>query len=1330
MVSYPCPFCGAPAGLEAGCSGCGRPPFPDAAEVVRLNERTVELYAEVEAARTRYGAAVQRFNAVQSQRNMLAARVKAAVAAVGPTKPRIPAIAPDIAKFPVYGTGVAPTPAAGPSTAPAPAATTGAASAKTAGTSNAPEPGPAATGSASAKTARRSNAPTAGPAGTGPAPAKAAGAGVAQTPAAVGSPAGPVPPGETILGQRPEAAPRTVQNILFILGGLLLGSAAIVFTAVAWASFGVLGRAAILAVVTLITLAVPPVALARRLRATAETFAALGVLLVLLDGYAAWYVDLAGLARAATPTAYAGLTFAFAAAVAGGYAALTHLRAPRLAAVAALQPVLPLLAVHRGFGAAGWTLVFVCVAAIGVLLGRTVEKVAWIPAGLAVLSALPPALHALATADGVPAAARAAGAMVLLAALVVVAGLSHERTAQVGAGMATGIVAVAGARLAAEVFPHQRYAAFAALALLVAAAAIVVPQRVRRGVRVGALVVAGGFAAPYAYFAVLAAVQTAARALPAWRPQEAPLGGLLSQRLFDWQEPVALVLLAVALWLPLRHRAVALTAAVLVAFAAPAALPAPSTALVSIVDAVALVALAAIALTSARGAAAAIPFVAAHLALAGLATPLATLLVYAVLGGVSTVVAVRAAERRLSLPAAVVALLCLPVTAAAAFRLLHLGTAESGLLPPALLGATAGLAALIVAVLLLGNRARVPGTVATATAGAGVTLAATLLSAGNDGTTWFGTYAAVALAGTWLAARGFRSPLTAATTDETVVPLPATPPRAAADATRTPPTGDAAWTPPIGDPARTPPTASDAQPPPGMTPPTGDPGRALPAGSAVGPSVAGDRGAEPSPGETPPLAGDGRGAVRLGHAAPALVPVVLAVLSLLPAAAQALLRPLAWLGAIWHGAPAGVGLSPSSNEWWADTPAAFGPAAAAATLAVLAVLAVPVARRVGAAAWNLAAPPAALGLVLACVAAGAPWPVVPAVTLAAGLATALAAALRRPSPGAALGAVTCWSGIVAGLAGCLAAPATTLSALGAVVAAAVLAGLLGRTTVARVLAWPVAGVSGAWLAFAAARAADLPLRASAYWVLLAAAIALAAGRLLRGRPLPAGSVDGRGAWTTGVEGRLLDAVAHATALVAALLTTGDAAAAAGVAGLWGVALGLRALAGVARTAYTAAAIVAELLAYELVLVAGDVSLTEAYTAPLGAVAVAAGWFAARRNPALTSWSAFGPGLLAGFVPSLALVLVTPGDPGRRLLLGTAAIGVVLAGARLRLKAPIGVGGVVLAVLVGHEIRLYWDYLPRWAPLAIGGALLVGFAVTYERRLRDLARLRATIGRMR
>jgi hypothetical protein len=74
--------------------------------------------------------------------------------------------------------------------------------------------------------------------------------------------------------------------------------------------------------------------------------------------------------------------------------------------------------------------------------------------------------------------------------------------------------------------------------------------------------------------------------------------------------------------------------------------------------------------------------------------------------------------------------------------------------------------------------------------------------------------------------------------------------------------------------------------------------------------------------------------------------------------------------------------------------------------------------------------------------------------------------------------------------------------------------------------------------------------------------------------------------------------------------------------------------------------------------------------------------------------------------------------------------VVLVGAWWRLKAPLLVGGGVLVALAGHELVLYWDYLPRWAPMAVAGLLLVGLATTYERRLREFGRLRGAVARMR
>ncbi|HEX2773885.1 MAG TPA: hypothetical protein VHN18_15835, partial [Micromonosporaceae bacterium] len=61
--------------------------------------------------------------------------------------------------------------------------------------------------------------------------------------------------------------------------------------------------------------------------------------------------------------------------------------------------------------------------------------------------------------------------------------------------------------------------------------------------------------------------------------------------------------------------------------------------------------------------------------------------------------------------------------------------------------------------------------------------------------------------------------------------------------------------------------------------------------------------------------------------------------------------------------------------------------------------------------------------------------------------------------------------------------------------------------------------------------------------------------------------------------------------------------------------------------------------------------------------------------------------------------------------------------------PVAVGGFVLVVLALRELAAWWDLLPRWVPLAVAGLALVALAMTYERRRRDLARLRDGFTRM-
>jgi hypothetical protein len=296
----------------------------------------------------------------------------------------------------------------------------------------------------------------------------------------------------------------------------------------------------------------------------------------------------------------------------------------------------------------------------------------------------------------------------------------------------------------------------------------------------------------------------------------------------------------------------------------------------------------------------------------------------------------------------------------------------------------------------------------------------------------------------------------------------------------------------------------------------------------------------------------------------------------------------------------------------------------------------------------------------------------------------------------------------------------TLVGLGAVGVAATVVGVSGRSLPVRLTGWLVAAGAAPAFAFTVARAAGLSLAGTAFGVLAVAAALLAAGAVLTGR--------------RPVEGRTVQAAAHATAVVALLLTAASPRYAAAVCTLWGLAVGLRALwpgeSADRRRVYVAAAAGAELCGWWLLVGTERVSLLEAYTLPAAAVALLCGVLASRSRPELTSWTAYGPALGAALLPSLASVLA--GGDGlllRRLLLGVGAVAVVLVGAWARLRAPVLLGGGTLLLVALHELVLVWQLVPRWIPLAAGGLLLVGLAMTLERRRRDLARVRAAVARL-
>lgn len=446
---------------------------------------------------------------------------------------------------------------------------------------------------------------------------------------------------------------------------------------------------------------------------------------------------------------------------------------------------------------------------------------------------------------------------------------------------------------------------------------------------------------------------------------------------------------------------------------------------------------------------------------------------------------------------------------------------------------------------------------------------------------------------------------------------------------------------------------------------------------------------------------------------------------LAPAVGAVLVGPYAWLGGIWSGVPSGVGLMPIGGPSEELVRRADAPAGIALAILTIAVLIRPGVRRPtrpGHWAGTLvaAAPLGATALLVGLAASGARWPVVPAVALLSGLAGLLFAALTPWRP--RFGAVTVPLGVVLagpGLVGLLPTKVSTLVAVGLVVTVAAVAGVAGRTRNARLTGWLTAIGAGVTFAMAASRAAELPLRFAAFTVLGVAGAALAVGAALRGR--------------RPVESIAVEAAGHAGALVALLLAVTDLRYAAAVCTLWGVATGVRALrpgesAG-RRWSLAAVAGGSELLATWLLLAAERVAVLEAYTLPAAALALIAGWLANRTRPGRNSWLTYGPGLAAALLPGLVSILVADGQPWRRLLVGAGALVAVLVGANWRRQAAVLLGGGTLALVALHEVVGVWDRLPRWIFLALGGLVLIGLAMTYERRRRDLARLRAAVRRM-
>ncbi|GAA2693303.1 hypothetical protein GCM10010412_084810 [Nonomuraea recticatena] len=271
---------------------------------------------------------------------------------------------------------------------------------------------------------------------------------------------------------------KTAQNLLLVLGGLLLAVAAIVFTVVSWGRLGIGGRAAILTGLTVVTLAVPAVLLRRKLNATAETVGVLGLALMLLDGYAA---AAAGLIGSVDMWDHTAATIAVVALAAALYARLLPLKVPLPLAVVLAQAPLPMLATGHG---RGWP---TAALAATVVLNAAVWSVAR-TRGLRVTAVIclaftgSVALLGTSVATMMPDRLLHAPSLVVLAATwFFVAFRTKDDAGRVFAaiGSATALVAAAGAPGIGLLSEHWQVVPYVVAALVVAAMARALPVRLR-----------------------------------------------------------------------------------------------------------------------------------------------------------------------------------------------------------------------------------------------------------------------------------------------------------------------------------------------------------------------------------------------------------------------------------------------------------------------------------------------------------------------------------------------------------------------------------------------------------------------------------------------------------------------------------------------------------------------------------------------------------------------------------------------------------------------------------------------------------------------------------
>ncbi|MGW5666692.1 SCO7613 C-terminal domain-containing membrane protein, partial [Micromonospora sp. NPDC003776] len=461
-----------------------------------------------------------------------------------------------------------------------------------------------------------------------------------------------------------------------------------------------------------------------------------------------------------------------------------------------------------------------------------------------------------------------------------------------------------------------------------------------------------------------------------------------------------------------------------------------------------------------------------------------------------------------------------------------------------------------------------------------------------------------------------------------------------------------------------------------------------------------------------------------GALAAAVLPVALALVALAPPLLVALVEPMQVLSRVWQGPPPGLRTPPSE----AVDPTHVLTALLLTATAALAATGFSGGRR--SRAVPVVLPGAAVTLLITPVALGQGWPESALAGLAVFTLAMLGLALTPPPPlveparSIRIARVLVFAiGLAAGgagLAGSLATRQLTLFTLGGAVGVGVVAALFGTTQRARILGWLFASLMAELFVLTLGLVAGLAAVWSAFGVLaVGAALQVFAATLPRLRRPEAYREAATVEWS-----------GYAAALIALALAYDSPRHIAALLAAWGGVLGVAASRPgrrpVERRILFWSVVACEISAWWILMRVADVALPEAYTLPFALLALLVGVLELRHRPDLSSWVAYGPALVAAFLPTLAIVVATDSTMLRQVLLLLGAVAVLIFGSMTRQQAPVIVGATVTAVAAIHALFA----LGPWLVLIPVGFILLVLGASNERRRRAQERLQTALRGMR